>query len=167
MINEMMGLTPPVTLDDLEVTHRVGRTSQPALSDRSPVAPPKQDAEAQPGTDHQIENQHNPPCETQVQTPRPILFRFASRRVKGRVMEERKKLKNKISEDKFGHEFRIFIQDDLIERRANLAFLARQLKRWIRISDSWVSFGKIQIKDNHAHIVMINTLLDIRKFEIQ
>ena len=136
VINEMMGLTPPVALDDLEVTHRVGRTSQPALSDRSPVAPPSQDAEAQPATDHQIENQHSPPGETQVQIPKPILVKFASRRVKGRVMEEHNKLKDKISQDKFVHEFRIYIQDDLTKRCAYLAFLAGQLKRSDGISET-------------------------------
>ena len=82
-------------------------------------------------------------------------------------MEERKKLKNKISQDKFGHELRIYIQDDLTKRRAYLAFLARQLKRSDRISETWVSFGKNQIKDNHGRIKAINTLENIRKFEIQ
>ena len=34
VINNMIGIVSPITLDDLEVTHRVGRTANPKLADQ-------------------------------------------------------------------------------------------------------------------------------------
>ena len=103
--------------------------------------------------------------QTQVQATRPILVKFSNRRTKSKIIENRKNLKDKAFVDANGHKFRIYIQDDLTHRRANLAYLARQLKNSQHISDTWIAYGKVQIKDNHGHIKTINSQEDISKLE--
>ena len=170
VINTMMGVVPPVTLDDLEVTHRVGRTANPKLADQPTVAQPEA-AHADDGHESNHEDSGERDSAdvqselTQVQAPRPILVKFSSRRIKAKIMENRKNLKHKTYSDANGHKFKIYIQDDLTRRRANLAYLARQLKNSQHISDTWIAFGKVQIKDNHGHIKTINSNEDIRKLE--
>ena len=97
--------------------------------------------------------------------PRPILDKFISRRVKANVMNERKKLKCKKLRDATGHEAPIYIQDDLTQRRANLVYQARQLKRNKFVMDTCISFGKIKVKDNPSHITTINCSSDFSKFQ--
>ena len=97
------------------------------------------------------------------QVPRPILVKFVSRRVKDDVMKSRKELKGKKLQDTKGHMSSVFVQDDLTQRRAYLAFQVRQMKRNKQILDTWVSYGKIMAKDNHSRIVTINSTRDLSK----
>ena len=139
LFNNNMGLQPPLVMDDLEVTHRVGRPpSARNPSNDSAETPPK---------------------------PRPIIVKFASRRVKGRVMEKRSELKDNPLELNDGETVNVYIQDDLTKRRANLAYRARQLKKDKKIFDTWVSFCKIIVKDNYNHINVINDTHDLLKYE--
>ena len=170
VINTLMGIVPPVTLDDLEVTHRVGRTANPKLTDQPTVVQPEATY-----ADDGHESNHEDSGErdsagvqselTQVQAPRPILVKFSNRRIKAKIMENRKNLKHKTYSDANGHKFKIYMQDDLTRRQANLDYLACQLKTSQHISDTWIAFGKVQIKDNHGHIKTINSDEDIRKLE--
>ena len=164
----MIGIVPPITLDDLEVTHRVGRTVNPTVADQplGVSADSTHDAgggsEGNRGDD---DGQGDVATDRTKQTPRPILVKFSNRRTKSKIMENRKNLKDKAFVDANGHKFRIYIQDDLTCRRANLAYLARQLKNSQQISDTWIAYGKVQIKDNHGHIKTINSQEDISKLE--
>ena len=168
VINDMIGIVPPITLDDLEVTHRVGRTVNPTVADQplGVSADGTHDAgggsEGNRGDD---DGQGDVATDRTKQTPRPILVKFSNRRTKSKIMENRKNLKDKAFVDANGHKFRIYIQDDLTRRRANLAYLARQLKNSQQISDTWIAYGKVQIKDNHGHIKTINSQEDISKLE--
>ena len=139
LCNKNLGLEPPLVLDDLEVTHRVGRPpAVPNPNNDSTESPPK---------------------------PRPILVKFASRRVKGRVMDERSTLKDNPLKLDNGNTVKIYIQDDLTKRRANLAYRARQLKNAKKILDTWVSNCKILVKDNYNRITLVNDTQDLLKFE--
>ena len=139
LCNKNLGLEPPLVLDDLEVTHRVGRPpAVPNPNDDSAESPPK---------------------------PRPILVKFASRRVKGRVMDERSTLKDNPLKLDNGNTAKIYIQDDLTKRRANLAYRARQLKNAKKILDTWLSNCKILVKDNYNRITLVNDTHDLLKFE--
>ena len=139
LFNERMQLEPPVQLQDIEISHRVGRTPYPAQSSDKP-------------------------------SHRAIIARFASRRIKAKVMREKKKLKQKPAPapEENDHETEesgtttndlpedtssistlpIFISDDLTRRRARLAKMARDLRRRNSIRDTWVFDGRIMIKDN-------------------
>ena len=139
LFNKNMSMEPPIGLEDLEVTHRVGRPpAAPNPNNDSAESPPK---------------------------PRPIIVKFASRRVKGRVMEERSNLKDNPLKLDDGKTVKIYIHDDLTKRRANLAYRARQLKNSRKIFDTWVSNCKIVVKDNYNRISLVNDTQDLLKFE--
>ena len=138
VLNKQMKLDPPIVIEDLEVIHRLGK----------PRLPPD-DAEAS----------------EEPKTVSPIIVKFASRRVKSRVMENRKKLKDNPCIDDDGREYPVYIQDDLTKRRANLAFLARQSKRNRHIMDTWIAFSKVMVKDNYGRISTNSTHYDLRKLE--
>ena len=80
-------------------------------------------------------------------------------------MENRKKLKYNPRKDDDGHEYPVYIQDDLTKRRANLAFLARHSKRNRHIMDTWIALSKVMVKDNYGRITTISTDCDFRKLE--
>ena len=60
----------------------------------------------------------------------------------------------------------IYISDGLTKRRANLAYQARLLKRNNAIKDTWVSNGKILIKNNHNRISQVNSPQNLQVFRI-
>ena len=138
VLDKQMKLDPPIVIEDLEVTHRLGKPR-----------PPPDDAEAS----------------EEPKTVWPIIVKFASWWVKSRVMENRKKLKDKPCKDYDGHEYPVCIQDNLTKRRVNLAFLARQSKHNRHIMDTWIAFSKVMVKDNYGRITTISTDYDLPKLE--
>ena len=102
--------------------------------------------------------------QSQPQVPRPILVKFVSRRVKGDIMSSRKNLKGEKFRDAKGHLFPVFVQDDLTQRRAKLAFQARVIQRNGQIKETRISYGKVMVKDNHNRISIINSTQDLDKY---
>ena len=151
LFNEHMQLEPPVQLQDIDISHRVGRTPNPAQSSDKP-------------------------------SHRAIIARYASRRIKTKVMREKKKLKQKPApapeeNDRETEEsgtttndlpedtslistLPIFISDDLTRRRAHLANMAHDLRRRHSIRDTWVFDGRIMIKDNRNMVHEIRRVSD-------
>ena len=144
--NNHLKLQPPLVLEDIEVSHRLGKP---------PVLPEE-------GNDDEGEGTDGPPADPPK--PRAIIVKFASRRTKARVMEERKKLKSDPVQLKNGTPAKVYICDDLTKRRANLAYQARCLKRNKLIADTWTSDSKILIKDNYNRIHLINNSHDLSKY---
>ena len=162
LCNTAMKLTPPLALEEIEVSHRVGRI-EAAISS--------------------TENGET----TTVVKPRPIIVKFVSRRTKARVMAVRKNLKklksaattqNADSEsddtnspDGDGDEDLariypkpVYIADDLTRDKAKLAFTARGLKNQGRIRDTWVNDCNILVKDNEGRISKVAHIDDLKKF---
>ena len=138
-----MKLEPPIVVEDLEVTHRLGKP---------PPTPDESEASLE---------QHS----SEKPKVRPIIVKFTSRRVKFRVMENRKNLKDNPCKDAEGREYPVFTQDDLTKHSAKLAFLARQSKKDGHIMDTWIAYFKVMIKDNYGRISTILTQYDWRKWE--
>ena len=140
LFNKRMQLQPPVQLQEIEISHRVGRNP-------NGVQPPDQPS-----------------------LPRAIIARFASRRIKAKVMKEKKKLREKpapatkenetngsgttdnVEDASLTSSWPIFISDDLTRRRALLAKMGRDLRRRGKIRDTWVFDGRIMIKDNRNKV---------------
>ena len=120
---------------------------------------------------HRIGKAPAPPNDDQVadssrsQTrPRPIIAKFASRRIKVRVMEVRKSLKrNRQFDDSADQDDEdedlsasfpdpVFISDDLTQQRARLAKKARDMKNVKQLSDTWVFDGRVFAKDLHGRV---------------
>ena len=152
LCNDHLMLRPPIYEDDIEVAHRLGKPPPNPLpngesSDPSTVADAQADAA---------------PRSPRVR-PRAVLVKLASRRTKGRIMDERSKLKNNpYTQD--DNTYAVYIRDDLTKRRATLAFRARKLKGEKRIQDTWVMNCKVWAKDHRGRISQIYTEDDLKKF---
>ena len=140
LINKKMKLQPPLEPGDIEVSHRIGKAPAP------------------PNDDQAADSTRSQTC------PRPIIARFASRRIKVRVMEVKKRLKrNRQSDDSADQEEEdedlsasfpgpVFISDDLTQRGARLAKKARDMKNAKQLSDTWVFDGRVFAKDLHGRV---------------
>ena len=123
IINETMQLEPPISLDQIERSHRLGR-----------VTPDQR-------------------------RPRTLIVRFRSERGRDIVYKARGQLKE------YNHRSdpvkRIFVNEDLTARRANIAFETRKLKKEKKIADCWTFNGRILIKSNRGQIEEISSLGDM------
>ena len=161
LFNTVMEVDPPVSIEDIEVSHRIGKPQAPAPPPTDPGSSANSDgsqaASASDGDSH---------GQTSTSKPRTIIARFASRRVKARVMGAKKELRLIRSKDldddmlaQFPHH--VYISDDLTQRRARLAYKARVLVREKKISSTWVFDGRVLIKNNYNRIDEIKRESDI------
>ena len=60
---------------------------------------------------------------------------------------------------------KIFINEDLTQRRAALARDARSLKNNGAIADTWTIYGKVFVKDVHNHVSVIAQPRDLIKYK--
>ena len=145
LFNKRLKLDPPLDLDDIAISHRVGQPKEPAAGDAA------RDGDDEP------------------EPPRALLVKFVSRSTRERVMGTRKKLKEPVSpqvEDNTEDAdiptwTKVFITDDLTKARAKLAYQARVLKRNRSILDTWVINCKIMAKDKFGRISKIKSTDEI------
>ena len=95
--------------------------------------------------------------------PRAVLMRLASRRMKGRIMDKKSKLKNNpyIQDD---ISYAVYIGDDLIKRGTTLAFRARTPRGEGLIQDTLVMNCKLWVKDNRGRSMQTYVEDDLKKF---
>ena len=176
--NNVMQLKPPLGIEEIEVSHRVGQVEK----ERSQ----SEDGEM-----------------TIVEKPRPIIVKFVSPRSKTRVMAARKGLrkldppdpthdtldaleadaeddavdKGDDGEADDDHSYEktwklplsrrfpkpVYISDDLTRNRAKTAYEARMMKRQGLISDTWVFDCSILIRHNEGLIKKISKKEDLKK----
>ena len=164
LFNSRLKLRPPLTLEEIEISHRVGKL--------------------------QVEHQETEDGEggTLVK-PRPIIAKFVSRRTKARVMAARKHLKPKARQDTISPDAEpvddevnhddeedpnqvplpqtIYIADDLTRNRAKIAFRARQLKRGGKLRDTWVFYCSVMIKDNTGKVSKVTSINELNIYWIR
>ena len=152
LVNNDLSLDPPLELAEIEVAHRLPhpRTLRRPQGQRPT---PEASAAGQSATAS--------PATSAPTGPRMVIVKFASRRVKSRVMGVRKELKN-VDVDKYPKP--IYFQDDLTARRAKIAYQARQCKNARKIMDTWVIDSKVMVKDLNSHIHQVRTFKDIEHF---
>ena len=127
LCNTHMKLNPPLQLEEIEVSHRAGRS--PQQTGGVPAAA----AEAGPDIHAQPDASSDP-------APRAILVKFVSRRTKARVMSAKSKLRSMAS-DLTDFPYPVWVSDDLTPRRAKLAYEARKLKKQKKIADNVVLYS--------------------------
>ena len=134
-----MKVTPPVTLQQIDRVHRVG--------------PQKESV------------------------PRSVLVKFATYRARDSVYRRKKNLKqvnqerNQTSQEQDTQTVnqqsasrtkpKIFINEDLTKLRSNLLWAARKKKKDGKLQDCWTWDGSVQIKNNVARIIPIQTHADL------
>ena len=174
LVNNGMKLRPPLTLDEIEVAHRLpGGRSQARRGPQRGAASPGPSCRAHDGAggdddgNNDGEDHGNDDGEDdgnggeQISPPPPpksVIVKFVSRKCKARVMAERKKrkiLKNPRP---------IYIQDDLTALRAKIAFMARQLRNQGKINDTWIFDSRVLVKDLHNRIKHVNCLSDLNAY---
>ena len=159
-----MKVKPPVKLEEIEVCHRLGRPPNQAASHQ-----PHDGVNARDDQSLEVsERAHRP-------GPRPIICKFASRRIKARVMAERKSLKPieapvNNSDDGEAPDMppldqpKIYMADDLTRASAKLAYLARELKRSKKIAYTWVFDCRVMIKNLYNSISQVDSIADLEKY---
>ena len=131
LFNDGMCLSPPIQLEDFEVSHRVGKPSTPTLqtTEESPDAATNQEDDAD------IEGQGNSAPMEPPAPMRSITVRFASRVVKAAVMAAKKDLRS-VGSKEGNHSknfpFRVYISDDLTRNKfINWWFMTSCHSTWI------------------------------------
>ena len=145
LCNDRMQLQPPLSVDEIAISHRVGK-SQEATDD---------------------------PDDTRPARPRPLLVKFSTRRSKNRVMATKKSLKLPSQEETDEEEYaklvadgtHIYIADDLTKARAYLAFKAREAKRNGELLDTWVIDCKVMVKDRRSRIRNVKSLEELARIK--
>ena len=168
LFNQRMKMQPPISLDDIEVSHRLGKVAV------ATATTPDND-----GT--------GAFAERPSPKPRAIIVKFASRRTKACVMKARKNLRpsypsrddDNDAPDPPSHSSDVgdddatdsrpltpvYITDDLTKVRAKIAYLARELKRKVKIRDTWVLDSKIYVRDLHNRVKNISSLADLNRYQ--
>ena len=142
LCNQRMKLQPPLTMDEIAISHRVGKVKQPA-ADGSPGAPCAL-----------LVKFANRRSKNRVIAVRKMLK-------PGNQQSEGQTSENDDDEDVLADGTHIYISDDLTKARANLAFRARQAKRSHQISDTWVIDCKVMVKDNFSRISQVTFIHDL------
>ena len=87
--------------------------------------------------------------------PRPIIFRLISYRTRRLIYENRKKLPANV-----------FLAEDLTQKRANLLYKCRQLRKSGVLRYVWTVDGRILVKEGHEHAqtIQIQNECDLARF---
>ena len=89
--------------------------------------------------------------------PRPVLIKFATYRSRHRVYANRKALYSENSN------VRLYLNEDLTRRRAQLLAKARSLKKEGKILGAWSADGRLFIKNKRGTIQPLHTMPDLNR----
>ena len=132
LCNTRMKLQPPLSLDEIAVSHRVGKL-------------PDETSETTPA----------PPRALLVK----FSTRRSKYRVMAEKKYAKLPSADDVTEEEYADMVadgaRIYLADDLTKTRANLAFKAREAKRKGELMDTWVIDAKVMVKDLRARIRQI------------
>ena len=132
LCNTRMKLQPPLSLDEIAVSHRVGKL-------------PDETSETTPA----------PPRALLVK----FSTRRSKYRVMAEKKYAKLPSADDVTEEEYADMVadgaRIYLADDLTKMRANLAFKAREAKRKGELMDTWVIDSKVMVKDLRARIRQI------------
>ena len=88
---------------------------------------------------------------------RPVTVRFRTERLRDSVYRARTRLK----EHNKNHRDAVFINEDLTQRRAAMAYQTRKLKAAQKISDCWTYNGIVVVKERNNTIKKVNAPHDL------
>ena len=110
-------------------------------------------------TDIDVSHRLRKPRNVRQRIPAPIIVRSMTRKVRYRVISERKKLNN-YNEDK---QIKVYINEDLTTTRAQLFAKVRKLQKNQFFKQVWTFNGNIKVTDLQGHVKSINNLDDAQK----
>ena len=161
LCNKRMKLSPPLRLEEISVSHRVGKLGEPA-EDGTP--PPPRPLLVKFATRR---------SKTRVISKRKNLRKPRADDSVGRMegsVRELSSARPDIDDAVDGDETvstedgeNIYMSDDLTKRRATLAYRARMARRNKEIQETWVIDCKIMIKNNYGRISQISSEADLQE----
>ena len=112
-----------------------------------------------PLQDDDLERRHRIGRQTEAARPRLMIVRFKAERTRDQTITARGAVKahNQASDANS----RLFINEDLTQRRSQLAYLTRKLKADKKITDCWTYNGHVMVKQNNNNIRKITSPLDL------
>ena len=149
LCNQRMKLTPPLKLDEISISHRVGKPRQTDDENETPLPRPLLVKFATRRSKNRVMEARKELRPKQPRgTPRPG-FPPPEDHTEPDMAER---------DDSMADGVAVYLADDLTKMRAFLAFRARQAKRDHKIMDTWVIDTKIMIKDNHSRICQVTSI---------
>jgi len=103
---------------------------------------------------HRIGKAPKPSENGTIASPRPVILKFATYRLRDRMYRKRTQLKKY-------EEAKVYINEDLTAARSSLLWKARQLKKSKVISECWTHDGQVLIKTSRGTIKPIYTTDDL------
>ena len=168
--NKHLKLQPALSLDEIEVSHRVG--PQATVQEDGQVAPPrpllvKFVSRRSKARVMKLKKQLKTLAPPAGRTNTPV--KEAENQGAEEAVEEDITGENEeaVEDPEPTYPFKkpIFFQDDLTKSRATLFYLARKSKSANNLSDTWTFDGKILVKDLQNRIFEIKTESDLRNRE--
>ena len=158
LCNNRMKLSPPLQLEEIAVSHRVGQV-KPAEDDQPPPPRPLLVKFASRRSKTRVMDARK---RLRKKKPKDPQQRHAAdehlENIEEVVGEE---------EDDEGPLPAVYIADDLTKFRATLAYKARVAKRDKEILDTWVHDCKVLIKDNRSRIYLIKSQEELNSHKAQ
>ncbi len=105
---------------------------------------------------HRLGRQTDPAC------PRTMIVRFQSERTRDSVYYARSALKTRNQDVQPA--LRLFVNEDLTQRRSLMAYQTRKLRADKKLSDCWTHNGHIIVKENNNTITRIFSPQDLDKY---
>lgn len=149
MINEDMSVMPPITEQDIDRIHRIGKrdSKKPLTMTTTTVASDEDTAEEALTASATASATAST---TSIGRPRSIIIKLSTYRARYRIMKNRRNLKDT----------NIFMNEDLTKERSSMLYKARMTKRHGHIKDCWTHDGAIVVKDNKGKISSARSLID-------
>ena len=170
LCNKRMKLSPPLSIEEISVSHRVGKPGEPAEDGTPPPPRPLLVKFATGRSKNRVISERK-----ELRIPRTDV-------PGGRARRSTEPQRDTVSENPSGtddaadgngtasaeeYDWRqdgekVFMSDDITKRNATLAYKARLAKRNNEIQDTWVYDWKIMIKNMYGRISQIKSEADLR-----
>ena len=106
-----------------------------------------------------IDRVHRIGKKTSDRKPRPVIVKFTNYIDRKRVFEAKSRLRNNSSQ-------RIFVNEDLTQKRSHLLYQARQLRKNHRIMGCWTIDGRVLIKTLNGKVVNVSNIFDLNEVAV-
>ena len=161
LCNKRMKLSPPLRLEEISVSHRVGKLGEPAEDGTPPPPRPLLMKFATRRSKNRViskrKNLRKPRADDSVGRMEGSVRELSSARPDiDDAVDGDETVSTEDGEN-------IYMSDDLTKRRATLAYRARMARRNKEIQETWVIDCKIMIKNNYGRISQISSEADLQE----
>ena len=162
LCNQRMQISPPLTIDEISVSHRVGKPGEPDANGTPPPPRPLLVRFATRRSRNRVISERKKLRRTPTAAPngrdelprQPLQESSQDSTGVGDATDDNDEISSVDNAWRQDGE-KIYISDDLTKRKATLAYRARMAKRNGGLLDTWVYDCKVMIKDRYGRITVI------------